>query len=49
MTTAGMREPEMTEIASLIGRALRNHADDAALSEIRDAANTLCSKFRPYS
>jgi glycine/serine hydroxymethyltransferase len=43
-----MREGEMAEIASLIGRALRHHADDAALAEILDAANTLCSKFRPY-
>jgi glycine hydroxymethyltransferase len=49
VTTAGMREGEMAEIASLIGRALRHHSDDAALTEIRDAANTLCSKFRPYN
>ena len=49
VTTAGMREAEMAEIASLIGRALRHHADDAALAEIRDSATTLCSKFRPYS
>jgi glycine hydroxymethyltransferase len=48
VTTAGMREPEMAEIASLIGRALRGRDDDAVLGEIRDAANTLCSKFRPY-
>jgi glycine hydroxymethyltransferase len=49
VTTAGMREAEMAEIASLIGRALRHHADDAALAEIRDSATNLCSKFRPYS
>ena len=49
VTTAGMREAEMAEIASLIGRALRAHADDAALAEVRDAATNLCSKFRPYS
>ena len=48
VTTAGMREAEMAEIASLIGRALRNHDDDAALAEIREAAHTLCSKFAPY-
>jgi glycine hydroxymethyltransferase len=48
VTTAGMREAEMGEIASLIGRALRHHSDDAALADIRDAATTLCSKFRPY-
>ncbi len=49
VTTAGMREAEMAEIASLTGRALRHHADDAALAEIRDSATNLCSKFRPYS
>jgi len=49
VTTAGMREAEMAEIAALIGRALRGHDDDRALAEIREAANTLCSKFRPYS
>jgi len=48
VTTAGMREPEMAEIASLIGRALRARDGDAALGEVRDAANNLCSKFRPY-
>ena len=48
VTTAGMREAEMGEIASLIGRALRHRDDDAALTEIREAAATLCSKFRPY-
>jgi len=49
VTTAGMREAEMGEIASLIGRALRHHTDDTALREIRDAATNLCSKFRPYN
>ncbi len=48
VTTAGMRAAEMETIASLIGRALRQRDDPAAVSEIREAANTLCSKFRPY-
>jgi glycine hydroxymethyltransferase len=48
VTTAGMTEPEMAEIASLIGRALRHRDDDAALGEVREAAATLCSKFTPY-
>ncbi|MDQ2826934.1 MAG: serine hydroxymethyltransferase [Actinomycetota bacterium] len=48
VTTAGMRLAEMEEIASLIGRALRHRDDAAAIAEIRHAANTLCSKFRPY-
>ena len=48
VTTAGMGEPEMNEIAGLIGRALRGRDDDAVLVEVREAAATLCSKFPPY-
>ncbi|MFN2505761.1 MAG: serine hydroxymethyltransferase [Acidimicrobiales bacterium] len=48
VTTAGMAEPEMTEIAALIGRALRGRDDDGVLAEVREAAGTLCSKFTPY-
>jgi glycine hydroxymethyltransferase len=48
VTTAGMRDAEMAEIASLIGRALRQRDDDTALADIHDAVTTLCSKFRPY-
>ena len=47
-TTAGMTEPEMAEIAALIGRALRHRADDAELAAVHDAVATLCSKFTPY-
>ncbi|MEW6155698.1 MAG: serine hydroxymethyltransferase [Actinomycetota bacterium] len=48
VTTAGMAEPEMAEIAALIGTALRRRDDEAALAEVREAAATLCSKFTPY-
>ncbi len=48
VTTAGMGEPEMGEIAALIGQALRRRADDGALAEVREAAANLCSKFTPY-
>jgi glycine hydroxymethyltransferase len=47
-TTAGMTEPEMAEIASLTGRALRHREDEAELAAVRDAVATLCSKFTPY-
>jgi glycine hydroxymethyltransferase len=47
-TTAGMTEPEMAEIATLTGRALRHRADPAELAAVRDAVATLCSKFTPY-
>jgi glycine hydroxymethyltransferase len=48
VTTQGMKEPEMVEIASLISRALRNRTDDAALAAVRDDVAVLCSKFTPY-
>ena len=48
VTTAGMREAEMAEIAALIGSALRHVDDAAALADIRESAANLCSKFTPY-
>jgi glycine hydroxymethyltransferase len=48
VTTQGMAEAEMAEIASLIARALRGRTDDAELASVRDDVATLCSKFTPY-
>jgi glycine hydroxymethyltransferase len=48
VTTAGMGEPEMVEIASLIARVLRAVDDDTVATEVHDAATALCSKFTPY-
>ena len=48
MTTAGMGEDEMAEIASLITRVLRATDDEQTATEVREAANRLCSKFVPY-
>jgi len=48
VTTAGMGEPEMVEIASLIARILRAVDDAGVRAEVLDAANRLCSKFTPY-
>jgi glycine hydroxymethyltransferase len=48
MTTAGMREPEMEAIATLIGRTLRHRDDAAELEGVRHEVNLLCSKFTPY-
>jgi glycine hydroxymethyltransferase len=47
-TTAGMREPEMEAIASLIGRVLRNRGDEGELAAVRDDVRSLTSKFVPY-
>lgn len=48
VTTAGMAEPEMTEIATMIATVLRHADDEATAFDMRDAANRLCSKFTPY-
>ncbi|HYH52162.1 MAG TPA: serine hydroxymethyltransferase [Acidimicrobiia bacterium] len=48
VTTAGMGEGEMAEIASLIARVLRATDDEQVATEVREAANRLCSKFVPY-
>jgi len=53
VTTAGMGEEQMVDIASLIGRALRERDENdptggAAVAEVRETVATLCSKFTPY-
>jgi glycine hydroxymethyltransferase len=48
VTTAGMREPEMAQIAGLIARVLREPENEAEHAAVRDEVATLCSKFTPY-
>jgi len=48
VTTAGMGEPEMAEIAGLIATVLRNLDDESVRTNVRDAVARLCSKFTPY-
>jgi glycine hydroxymethyltransferase len=48
VTTAGMQEPEMAEIAELIGRVLRRPDDGAEATAVRDRVAALCSKYPPY-
>lgn len=48
LTTQGMGEPEMAAVAGLIGRALRQRHDEAALAAVREDVANLCSKFTPY-
>jgi glycine hydroxymethyltransferase len=48
VTTAGMREPEMTEIAQLIRRVLAAPDDTSERTAVREDVATLCSKFVPY-
>src|SRR4051794_718972 len=48
MTTVGMKEPEMAEIAALIGRTLRRRDDASEVAAVREDVGVLCSKFTPY-
>ena len=48
VTTQGMTEPEMVQIAEFITRVLRNPSDEASLAAVRQDVATLCSKFTPY-
>ena len=47
-TTAGMGAPEMVRIGGLMGRALRERDDEAALRDVRSDVLELCSGFPPY-
>jgi glycine hydroxymethyltransferase len=45
VTTRGMKEGEMAQIASLIARALRAHEDEAELGKVRHNVVDLCANF----
>ncbi|MCW5946393.1 MAG: serine hydroxymethyltransferase [Fimbriimonadales bacterium] len=45
VTTRGMKQGEMSVIASLIARALRSHEDESALSAIRKEVRELTEQF----
>jgi glycine hydroxymethyltransferase len=47
-TTAGMREGEMREIASMIAEVLRAIDDEGIGREVRARAASLCARFTPY-
>jgi glycine hydroxymethyltransferase len=48
ITTRGMGEKEMDEVASLIDEALKVRTDDAALKRVKEAVTTLCRRFPIY-
>jgi glycine hydroxymethyltransferase len=48
VTTRGMREPEMREIAGFLTRALARHGDVDGLDEIRGEVEALCRRFPLY-
>jgi len=47
-TTAGMGPVEMEQIATLLGRALGERNDEAALRAVRADVAALCARFDPY-
>jgi glycine hydroxymethyltransferase len=47
-TTAGMKEKEMSIIASLISRVLSDIADEKITAEVRKEVLDLCANFDPY-
>ena len=48
MTTQGMKEDQAAETASLIARALKEHDDEAALTEVAGHVSELAAQFPPY-
>src|SRR5205814_5295602 len=45
VTTRGMKEEEMLEIADLVAEALQNRNDDSALVRVREKVRELTRKF----
>jgi glycine hydroxymethyltransferase len=48
VTTRGMREPEMVQIADLIARVLDHPGDVEAIDAVRDEVEALCRSFPLY-
>jgi glycine hydroxymethyltransferase len=48
VTTQGMKEAQVSEVASLIARALKEREDEAALMEVESRVRELASEFTPY-
>jgi glycine hydroxymethyltransferase len=48
VTTQGMLEGEMADIAGLIHRVLVGREDESEVAAVRDQVVALCSKFAPY-
>ncbi len=48
VTTAGMTEPEMAEIARLIAAVVRAPDDATVRSDVHDQVQQMCARFTPY-
>jgi glycine hydroxymethyltransferase len=49
ITTRGMKEPEMAQVAKLFGEALDKAQDEAALSKVKGKVKELCQQFPLYA
>ncbi len=48
VTTRGMKENEMKQVASFIDRAVKNHENETELAKIKTEVAELCSRFPLY-
>ena len=48
MTTRGMKEPEMKQIADMINTVLSNIDNDSVIEKVRNQVSELCGKFKLY-
>ena len=49
LTTRGMKEDEMKQIAGLIADVLKNIHNEKRLAEVREEVDTLCGRFPLYA
>ena len=49
LTTRGMKETDMIEVASFMHSALQNRADDSKLAEIKGKVKEFCKNFLFYN
>jgi glycine hydroxymethyltransferase len=49
LTTRGMKEPEMEQIAALMCRVLDDHKNEEVIADVRGATSKLCDKFPLYA
>ena len=49
MTTRGLKEEDMKEIARIIAEAIKNSDNEAVLDELRLASSKLCKKYPLYA
>jgi glycine hydroxymethyltransferase len=48
LTTRGMKETEMRQIAGMIAKTLKSRGDEGVLQEVREAVANLCERFPLY-